>query len=134
MAPFVMFLPYRPSGRQPDLLFIRAEHLDRLKPTHLDGPADLVIEIRSPDSETRDRCEKYQEYEAAGIPEYWILDPLRCDAFLFLLGEDGRYRQAFADAAGIYHSPTLAGIQLKVEGLWPEPLHSPEKTLRELSA
>ena len=50
-----------------------SERLDRVHRTYLDGPADLVVEIVSPESAGRDRGEKYYEYEAAGIPEYWLL-------------------------------------------------------------
>jgi Uma2 family endonuclease len=57
-------------GRESDILFIAREHLDRLKNTYLDGPADLVVEIISPDSRARDRGEKFYEYEQGGLREY----------------------------------------------------------------
>jgi Uma2 family endonuclease len=38
-----MRLPEKPSGREPDLLFVAASHADRLKETYVDGPADLVV-------------------------------------------------------------------------------------------
>ena len=56
------------------------EHLDRLTDSHLSGPADLVVEIVSPDSLGRDRGDKFAEYEAASIPEYWLIDPVRQQA------------------------------------------------------
>ena len=39
-APVLMRLPSRPSGREPDLLFVANEHADRLHETYIDGPAD----------------------------------------------------------------------------------------------
>ena len=92
-APFIMRIPSRPSGREPDVLFLSGEHLDRLRDTYVDGPADLAVEIVSPDSEERDRGEKLVEYESAGIPEYWVVDPLRRDALFYVLGADGRYHR-----------------------------------------
>ena len=71
-APFQMKLA---NGREPDVLFIASEHVDRLQETYLDGPADLVIEILLPESAARDRGEKFYEYEAEGVPEYWLIDP-----------------------------------------------------------
>jgi Uma2 family endonuclease len=62
-APFQMKLEH---GREPDLLFVAAAHLDRLQEAYLDGPADLVVEIVSPESAGRDRGEKFIEYEAVG--------------------------------------------------------------------
>jgi len=35
---------------------------------------DLVVEIVSPESESRDRKIKPDEYAAAGIPEYWLAE------------------------------------------------------------
>ena len=46
-----------------------------MRDTFLDGPADLVIEVISDDSVTRDRVEKFDEYLEAGVREYWVIDP-----------------------------------------------------------
>src|SRR5688500_17078458 len=43
-APILMRLPTRPSGREPDLVFVATAHADRLRATLIDGPADLVVE------------------------------------------------------------------------------------------
>ena len=67
-SPMLMRLPERPSGREPDVMFIAAAHADRVKETYVDGPTDLVIEVVSPESEERDRATKFLEYEAAGVP------------------------------------------------------------------
>src|SRR5258707_570073 len=36
-------------GRNPDILYVAPEHADRIQSNHLRGPADLVIEVVSPD-------------------------------------------------------------------------------------
>ena len=59
----------------PDASFVRTEHLDRVLPTRIEGPADLVVEVLSPDSVARDRGVKLRDYAAAGVQEYWLLDP-----------------------------------------------------------
>jgi Uma2 family endonuclease len=132
IAPVLMRLASRPSGREPDLLFLAAAHADRARETYDDGPADLVVEIVSPESEERDRAEKFLEYEAARIPEYWLLDPLRRGAVFYMLGDDGRYHAAALDANGVYHSRVVEGFRLRVEWLWQKPLPRPETALREL--
>ncbi len=121
-APFLMRLPTRPSGREPDLLFVAAADADRVRETYLDGPADLVVEIVSPESEDRDRGDKLVEYQDAGIPEYWLIDPVRQDALFYVLGEDGRYRPAVVDADGVYRSAVLPGFRLRIAWLWQRPL------------
>ena len=132
-APFLMKLPEElRRGREPDLLFVAKEHLDRLRETYLDGPADLVVEIVSPESRLRERGDKRAEYEAAGIPEYWLIDPERQDLELNRLDGRGRYRPVEPDAEGYYASEVIPGFRLKAEWLWPEPLPSPLTVLAEL--
>jgi Uma2 family endonuclease len=121
-APFQMKLERRPSGREPDLLFVAREHLERLKETYLDGPADLVVEIISTESQARDRGVKFYEYEAGGVLEYWLIDPARKWAEFYRPGEAGLYQAVFSGREGVHHSEVLPGFWLRVEWLWQEPL------------
>lgn len=131
--PFQMKLPPPTNtGREPDLLFIRREHLDRLRETYLDGPADLVVEITSPESLGRDRGEKFVEYEQGGVPEYWFIDRDRRQAEFYELGPDGRYRIVLSGSVGEYRSPILEGFRLPLEWLWQDPLPRKAAALREL--
>ena len=61
--------------REPDLVFLRPERIKNWK-GHPAG-ADLVVEVVSEGQENwqRDHVEKRAEYAAAGIAEYWIVDP-----------------------------------------------------------
>ncbi len=129
--PFQMKLSTRPSGREPDLIFIAKEHLDRLKNTYLDGPADLVIEIVSPESRARDRGDKFYEYEEAAVPEYWMLDQPRRQAEFYELGEDVRYHRIEIGDDGIFRSRVIKGLWLKVEWLWQDPLPTLMSVLKE---
>ena len=129
-APFQMKLE---RGREPDVLFVAREHLSRLKENYLDGPADLVIEITSPDSIERDRGRKFVEYEASGVREYWLIDPLRERAEFYQLDEEGFYRPVSPDVEGVYRSQVVSGFWLKVEWLWQEPLPSPVRVVAEIA-
>ena len=131
-APFQMKLGPELSGREPDVLFVAREHQSRLKATHLEGAADLVIEIVSPESVLRDRGEKFAEYALGGVREYWLIDPQQRQADFYLLDARGRYRLTEPDAAGVYRSQALAGFWLKVEWLWQEPLPKILEVLREV--
>ena len=130
VPPFQMKLA--DSGREPDLLFVASEHLGWLKETYLEGPADLVVEIVSPESVGRDRGEKFYEYEQAGIPEYWLIDPQTQRAEFYRLTEGDRYRFVSPDAEGIYRSEVLSGFWLRVEWLWQEPFPALEDVLLEI--
>lgn len=118
-APFQMKIGN--AGREPDLLFLRQVHLDRLQDTHLDGPADLVVEVMSPESIGCDRGDKFFEYERAGIPEYWLIDPQTRRAEFYRLDDQGRYQLVLPDAEGIYRSAVLDGFWLRVDWLWQPP-------------
>lgn len=130
-APFQMKIGPDLSGREPDVIFVAREHLDRLQNTYLGGPADLVVEIISPDSRGRDRGEKFYEYEEGGVREYWLLDYLRRQAEFYQRGSDGIFRLVPAGEDGIYRSMVLEGLWVKVEWLWQEPLPPLMTVLRE---
>lgn len=55
------------------------------------GAPDFVIEILSPGSRRRDKLEKFNLYEMAGVKEYWMVSPEEQMVEVFLLGPDGFY-------------------------------------------
>lgn len=130
-APFLMKLDVRPSGREPDIVFIASERTDRLKRVFLDGPADLAVEVISPDSQTRDRVDKFHEYEEAGVREYWLIDPTRKQAEFYRLGSNGIYSAVTIGDDGIFHSDVIEGLWLKVDWLWQDPLPTLMSVLKE---
>ncbi len=129
-APFQMKVGL--SGREPDLLFVAKEHVERIRENYLDGPADLVIEIISPESRLRDRGEKLAEYELAGVREYWLIDPEEKRADFYILGDDGRYDRRRPGPDGRYRSEVLKGFEFDTTWLWRSPLPPVLEVLREL--
>ena len=119
-------------GREPDILFVANENLPRLKETYLEGPADLVVEIVSPDSQERDRIEKYREYEQGGVREYWLIDPERQEALFYRRNEQGMYESGPVGEDGLYESAVLPGLKLRVSWLWQRPLLTLRSALAEL--
>ncbi len=79
--------------REPDIAFMLTDNRDRRSNKYWTG-ADLVMEVVSPDSESRERDleKKREEYAAAGIPEYWIVDP-QDNMIIVLTLEDGKYNE-----------------------------------------
>lgn len=133
-APFQMRLSNVKRGRESDILYVATANLSRLKPTYLDGPADLAIEIVSPESALRDRGAKYAEYEAGGVREYWIVDAQAQRADFFLLGEDGRYERQRPDAHGVYRCTVLPGFWINMAWLWQDPAPFVRAILNEWDA
>lgn len=60
---------------QPDLFIILRERLGIIAPEGVRSAPDLVVEVVSPTSGTRDRGVKRRLYARYGVPEYWIIDP-----------------------------------------------------------
>jgi Uma2 family endonuclease len=124
---FVRFADQR-RRRVPDLMFVSRERMDLLRPTYLNGPPDLLIEIVSPDSQSRDRREKYLEYEKAGVREYWIVDPLSKMVEVSRLERKKFHR--IDESAGIITSSVLRGFRLKTAQLWQKPLPKVSSVLK----
>jgi Uma2 family endonuclease len=120
--PMAMRVSPNTPTRSPDLLVLLNENLHKLKKSQVVGTADLVIEIISPESQRRDRVEKFQEYEQGGVREYWLLDYLAKDAKFFVLNRYGVYEQRQPDDTGIYHSLVLKGLRLQIALLWSDPI------------
>lgn len=99
--PFNMKIGRDLPRRAPDLLFVSTENLGRLKRNRLEGPADLVVEVISPDDPDRDRVDKFGEYERGGVREYWILDPEQKSAKFYVRSVDGRFEPATVDENGV---------------------------------
>lgn len=119
------------SSRQPDIFFIATANLSRLRENRIEGPADLVIEIVSPESRSRDRGDKYYEYEQGGVPEYWLIDPIRHQAEFYQRGTDSFYRPAFADSDDVYRSAILSGLWIREQWLWQDPTPTLRAVLKE---
>ncbi len=132
ILPFQMWLPELQRGREPDVLFVATEHRSRLGSHYLKGPAGLVMEVSSPEIITLDSGEKRSEYERAGVPEYWLIDPNQETIAVYQLGSDGRYTTAFVGHSGEYESRVLPGLRLTVNWLWQDPLPKQRDVRREL--
>jgi Uma2 family endonuclease len=104
--------------RMPDAVFVANAHDARRRDDHWIG-ADLVVEVMGggPKDRMRDLVTKRDEYAAAAIGEYWMVDPenefitvLRLTGATYL--EAGLYERGH-----VLRSPTLAGLELDVRTL-----------------
>jgi len=122
--PLLVKLPL-PEGkevaREPDIVVILNTNPGRFAEQYFDGAPDLIVEIVSPASRQTDRHVKFEEYETAGVPEYWLIDPDRRYAEFFQRDEAGLYRTVFSGSEGIYYSRVLERFWLEVGWLWQRP-------------
>ena len=105
----------------PDVWWVAEHHRPGRDATHLVGPPDLAVEVRSPSTWRFDVGTKKQVYERAGLPELWLLDTAS-DTILV-------YRRSSPDqptfdvelevgAGDVLESPMLLGFQLEVGPLF----------------
>lgn len=108
------------SSRQPDFMVHTEDSLaatlaDRILLPRQPNPM-LVVEVVSNSksdkkSRERDYVDKRSEYAARGIPEYWIIDPVK-EVVLILSLEDDRYADRVLAGDDKVVSPTFLGLNL----------------------
>jgi Uma2 family endonuclease len=71
-------------------------------------PPRLVVEVVSPGKTNIDRDYRYKrsQYQARGIAEYWIVDPITQRVTVLTLVE-GLYEEAIFEGDGVIDSPLL---------------------------
>jgi len=77
---------------QPDILIVCDEK--KLDDKGCRGAPDLVIEILSPSTSSRDHITKKRLYERHGVKEFWIVSPTDRRIIVYALGADRRFEEA----------------------------------------
>lgn len=62
---------------EPDLVFVTKDRAALLSDRGIEGSPDLVVEIVSPSTASRDRGIKLDRYRHFGVGAYWVVDPGR---------------------------------------------------------
>ncbi|MBC8161051.1 MAG: Uma2 family endonuclease [Roseiflexaceae bacterium] len=111
-------LQIRPGKyREPDLLVL----LDARDPRNQNAfwlGADLVMEVVSADNPERDLVTKRADYAEAGIPEYWIVNPIDQRATVLTL-IDGAYQEHGSFGRGEQASSRLiSGLSIDVDQIF----------------
>jgi Uma2 family endonuclease len=107
----------RATARQPDLVVLSEEAAAALEGasrcviTHDMPPPLLVVEVVSPQQESRDYRHKRTEYAGRRIPEYWIVDPIAQKVTL-LEWVDGLYEEQIYQGDAAIISPHLTSLKL----------------------
>lgn len=119
-------------GREVDYLCLTPEHYaERVRYTFVDGPADVVFEIVSETTRERDWVEKRVEYAYAGVPEYWIIDPVQHRAEVCRLTAAGVYETVSDGRDGVLKSEVFPGLWFRTEWLMEAPSPRIDTVLRE---
>jgi Uma2 family endonuclease len=79
----------------------------------------LIVEVVSPSSRKIDRIRKMVLYAQAGVPEYWIADPIQRTLTINVL-EGETYIPIQPDADGWYSSRALRGLRVNALDVFTE--------------
>lgn len=84
---------------------------------------DIAFEVVSEGGEERDYVDKRADYAAAGVREYWVVDPERRSVTRFVLRGGSYEGDPDAATGGVIESVVLEGLRVDVEALfaWPSP-------------
>jgi Uma2 family endonuclease len=107
--------------REPDVMYVRTPIHDAAQLRHL-PTAELVMEVVSEGDENRKRdyVDKRAAYAAAGIPEYWIVDPIEKRVTVLTL-KDGKYAEhCVAKPGAKADSIALKGFELDCADVFPK--------------
>ncbi len=111
---------------EPDLVFFSQEKVDTFRPDQVLFPApDFIVEILSPKTAKKDRITKKEDYALHGIPEYWIIDPVKQRVEQYILhGSDKKYFPAKVIQYGeMIQSRTIAGFEINVAAIFDETIN-----------
>jgi Uma2 family endonuclease len=102
---------------EPDLLLVLNEHQDILQ-DWVRGAPDLVIEILSPTTATRDRGIKLKAYARYCVGEYWIVDPIAQVIEVYRLTAKVFHLAATGAKGNTVETPLLPGFSLAVSSIF----------------
>lgn len=122
-APFDILLPREiASPVEPDLVVFRSGNSPDWGAKNFAGVPDLVVEVLSPSTRSRDRRIKLRAYEEAGVPEYWLVDPDLRSILVYGRGAEGGFVERCLGGIGErVTSAVLPGFELEVARLFPRP-------------
>ncbi len=94
---------------RPDIVYVSKERADSIQ-EHVMGAPDVLVEIVSPDSRRYDSVTKKNDYEAAGVGEYWLIDPLE-SKMTFSIRQGQKFAESTPDG-NTFASTALPGFTL----------------------
>jgi len=103
---------------EPDVCYFGPEKASQLQPNQLKLPIpDFIAEVLSSSTEETDRGDKFLDYQAHGVQEYWLVDPDK--EFLEQYVLKGQvYELALKSGSGEARSVAVAGFCIPVRALF----------------
>ena len=117
-APCGVRLPNQPIPLEPDILFVRQDRRAIMQQNYVEGAPDLTVEVLSPSNSEYDLETKKNQYEQAGVAEYWIVNPWEETVMVYRLHEGGYGEALLLDKDQTLASSQIAGFSIPVKQLF----------------
>jgi Uma2 family endonuclease len=103
---------------EPDICFWGSDKSDEFTKHQMQFPApDFIAEALSPSTEGIDRGDKFRDYAANGVREYWIIDPDGQSVEQYVLVGNG-YTLRVKLRIGVIASEVVTGFEIPVRALF----------------
>ncbi|KJU87486.1 restriction endonuclease [Candidatus Magnetobacterium bavaricum] len=116
-SPLDVILKEGQQRLQPDLLFIKKENMAIVK-GWIRGVPDMVCEIISKGSHTKDTVIKKKIYESYKVPEYWIVIPEFYSIEVFTIEGDRYELFSYAEDEGVIKSMVIEGLEIDIKDVF----------------
>lgn len=103
---------------QPDLLYISGNQEEIVEAARIHGAPTLAVEIVSPSSRRKDRLQKLQIYQKAGVEHYWLVDPEDKALECFHLMKGVYSLVATGMDEDVVDHPVFLGLTISLKALW----------------
>ena len=115
---------------EPDVCFFNKRKSAKFKDDQKFFPVpDLIVEVLSKSTEKRDRGVKFQDYQAHGVTEYWIISPTEKTIEQYIL-EGEEFKLITKSKTGEISSEAIEGLNFSVSALFDRAAnHSAIKTI-----
>ena len=117
-------------AREPDIFFVSNERASNIEHECVRAPVDLVVEVLCESGRSRDLEDKAEEYEEAGVSEYWVVDLVNREIVVHRL--EGRRFDVRTVGHGRLDSTAVPGFWIQVQWLWQRPMPGEFACLREV--
>jgi len=105
---------------EPDIVFISKERKEIMSRERITGAPDLVVEVLSLSTSTRDLRYKWDLYARSGVREYWVVNPEAETVEVLTLINGVYQRHALGAKDGSVASKVLDGLSVTMKDVFAE--------------
>ena len=105
----------------PDIVYLRTQNLHLIRRGMVEGVPDLVVETLSSDR-NRDLVMKRAIYAEAGIPEYWLVDPVNDTITVLELSGAEYAERAVLSRGDTLTTATIPGFEVELNRIFGDPV------------